>query len=191
MIMLFPVGTLLLLAGVQRSLAVPTLEDLAARVEVLEAHTHEIEAHDHEIEAHEHELESHIHDLEVHDHEQDAAHAHGSYLWEWSGLYEFGIGTYRWQFRKNAQGLYGANDAMMRVVVLRAGAMAATSVLDNMHLAAEAVLENANCVQLAAGTELTVGDSCHELVFDASSSSTTFTLRISAAGRFAIYTQHV
>lgn len=100
-------------------------------------------------------------------HSQDAAHAHGSYLWEWSGLYEFGIGTYRWQFRKNAQGLYGANDAMMRVVVLRAGAMAATSVLDNMHLAAEAVLENANCVQLAAGTELTVGDSCHELVFDA------------------------
>ena len=37
---MFPVTTLFLLAAVRRSLAAPTLEELAARIDALESHEH-------------------------------------------------------------------------------------------------------------------------------------------------------
>ncbi len=137
------------------------------------------------------ELEARITALEAHDHENDEGHGHGhgSGTWEWSGLYELGSGSYSWTFSRNSNGLYGAPDASMRVVLLRAGSMAA-GVLDNMHQAAEAVMTGAACQSVATGGELSPADHCFELWFDQQLNATTFTLTVLTPGRFAMYTEH-
>lgn len=119
------------------------------------------------------------------------AHGDGT-TWEWSGLFELGVGRYRWTFYKNADGVYGAPDASMRVAVLRGGSMpSGLMVLDNMHEAAEMVMATASGC-LAPGSDVAVrpSDDCFDLVFDQSSSSTEFFLDVGAAGRFAVFTAH-
>jgi len=137
------------------------------------------------------ELEARIAVLEAHDHERDGGHGHGhgSGTWEWSGLYELGSGSFSWAFSKNSNGVYGAPDASMRVVVLRAGSMNA-GVLDNMHQAAESVMTGASCERVAAGGALAPADRCFELWFDDRQNTTTFTLTVLTPGRFAVYTEH-
>ena len=156
----------ILVATAAAAMAQTTIADLEARVAKLEGHEHESE-HDH-------------------------GHGHGGGGdWEWSGVYELGSGSYTWKFNKNAKGVYGAPDESMQVVVLRAGDMSSDAILTNMHAAAEAIFNGAACTKVLGGGMLTPADRCFELWFDAALNTTSFTLDVLAAGRFAIYTAHV
>ena len=150
------------------ALGAPTLESLEARIVALENHEHDQEDHSH--------------------------HSHGGdgHADEWGGLFHLGSGTYSWTFAKNADGVYGANDPAMKVVVLRAFGdeqQSAAQLLEAHHDEAELLLRG-TCASLAGGGTFVPGDACVNLVFDAAANTTQFVLSVAAAGRFVAFTEH-
>mgnify|MGYP006146383321 CR=1 FL=1 len=114
--------------------------------------------------------------------EEESGHAHGAEMWEWAGIWQLEPGRYTWTFEK-VNGVYGAQDRKMKVVVLRAF----DEGLEEAHELAEAILTAGECIQ---ALDVAPADSCYDIVFDSSAEATVATITIGAAGRFAFFTEH-
>ena len=109
-------------------------------------------------------------------------HGHAEHAFEWAGVFDLSPGTYKWSFAK-VDGKYA--DPAMKMVILK------SSDIEASEEEAEKLLEAMDSDAKRHNDELVAKDKAYTLRFDASKQTTVFSVKISQAGKYAFYTEHM
>ncbi len=151
-------------------------------------HKHDHAEHKHDHAEHKHDEHKHDHAEHKHDHAEhkhdahDHGHGHGEHAFEWAGVFDLAVGTYKWSFAK-VDGNYA--DPAMKMVILESGDIEASEEK------AEHALEDSHSDAKNHNDVLVAQDKAYTLNFDQSKDMTVFTVEIKKAGKYTFFTEHM
>ncbi len=117
-----------------------------------------------------------------HDDHDDHGDSHGEGDFEWAGVFDLSAGTYKWSFAK-VDGEYA--DPAMKMVILDSGDIEASEEL------AKELLGSKNSETKRNNDKLVAQEKAYFLSFNEKRDTTTFTVEIKKAGKYAFFTEHM
>ncbi len=117
-----------------------------------------------------------------HDDHDDHGDSHGEGAFEWAGVFDLSAGTYKWSFAK-VDGDYA--DPAMKMVILNSGDIEASEEL------AKELLGSKNSETKRNNDKLIAQEKAYFLSFNEKKDTTTFTVEIKKAGKYAFFTEHM
>jgi len=117
-----------------------------------------------------------------HDDHDDHGDSHGEGAFEWAGVFDLSAGTYKWSFAK-VDGDYA--DPAMKMVILNSGDIEASEEL------AKELLGSKNSETKRNNDKLVAQEKAYFLSFNEKKDTTTFTVEIKKAGKYAFFTEHM
>ena len=117
-----------------------------------------------------------------HDDHDDHGDSHGEGDFEWAGVFDLSAGTYKWSFAK-VDGDYA--DPAMKMVILNSGDIEASEEL------AKELLGSKNSETKRNNDKLVAQEKAYFLSFNEKRDTTTFTVEIKKAGKYAFFTEHM
>ncbi|AIQ98056.1 metal ABC transporter solute-binding protein, Zn/Mn family [Prochlorococcus sp. MIT 0801] len=117
-----------------------------------------------------------------HDDHDDHSDSHGEGDFEWAGVFDLSAGTYKWSFAK-VDGDYA--DPAMKMVILNSGDIEASEEL------AKELLGSKNSETKRNNDKLVAQEKAYFLSFNEKRDTTTFTVEIKKAGKYAFFTEHM
>ena len=112
----------------------------------------------------------------------DHGDGHGDHAFEWAGIFDLSVGTYKWSFAK-VDGKYA--DPAMKMVIIPSGDIEASEGR------AEGLIEGGSSDAKRHGDVLVAQNKAYSLNFDASRDMTVFSVKIKKTGKYAFFTEHM